>query len=103
MTNGETDALAAQLAALAAEAELLGHDVRTVAPPSPPAVDLMAAATAALATPTGTPPLRELAAGRHDVVVVTSDATRAVPSRALLDALMPNSPRPAWPTTKSPS
>jgi len=89
MTNGQTDALAAQLAALAAEAELLGHDVRTVAPPSPPAVDLMAAATAALATPTGTPPLRELAAGRHDVVVVTSDATRAVPSRALLDALMP--------------
>lgn len=89
MTYRETDALAAQLAALAAEAELLGHDVRTVAPPSPPAVDLLAAATAALATPTGTPPLRELAAGRHDVVVVTSDATRAVPSRVLLDALMP--------------
>lgn len=42
----------------------------------------------ALANPTGTPPLRELARDRNRVVVVTSDHTRAVPSRLTLPLLL---------------
>ena len=85
----DPDALATTLAELAAEARRRGHDVSTIAPPSPPPIDLAAAAKAALAAPTGSPPLRELAAGCRRVVVVTSDATRAVPTADLLDAVMP--------------
>ena len=43
---------------------------------------------AALQAPIGTPPLRELAQGKRKVVVVTSDHTRAVPSRLTLPLLL---------------
>lgn len=88
-TSTGPDALAVMLAELAAEARRRGHDVSTIAPPSPPPIDLTAAARAALAAPTGSPPLREVATGCRRVVVITSDATRAVPTAELLDALMP--------------
>jgi nickel-dependent lactate racemase len=85
----EPDALVATMAELAAAAARLGHSVTTLAPPSPPPLDLVAATQAALAAPAGSPPLRELAGGRRDVAIVTSDATRAVPTAGLLDGVMP--------------
>ena len=42
----------------------------------------------ALAHPIGTPRLRELAKGKHTVVIVTSDHTRAVPSKLTLPILL---------------
>ena len=42
----------------------------------------------ALANPIGTPPLRELAVGKNRVVIVTSDHTRAVPSKLTLPILL---------------
>ncbi len=42
----------------------------------------------ALSAPTGTKTLRELAAGKQKVVVVTSDHTRAVPSKITLPLLL---------------
>ena len=41
-----------------------------------------------LAHPIGTPRLRELAKGKHTVVIVTSDHTRAVPSKLTLPILL---------------
>lgn len=43
---------------------------------------------AALEHPIGTPRLRELAKGKHKVVLVTSDHTRAVPSKLTLPILL---------------
>lgn len=43
---------------------------------------------AALASPIGTPRLRELARGKHKVTIVTSDHTRAVPSKLTLPILL---------------
>ena len=88
-TTAESDALVATMAELAVAAARLGHSVTTLAPPAPPPLDLVAATRAALAAPVGAPPLRELACGRDGVVIVTSDATRAVPTAGLLDAVMP--------------
>ena len=42
----------------------------------------------ALASPIGAPPLRELSCGKRKVVVVTSDHTRAVPSKLTLPLLL---------------
>ena len=42
----------------------------------------------ALQNPIGTPRLRELAKGKHKVVLVTSDHTRAVPSKITLPILL---------------
>ncbi|MDD7652967.1 MAG: nickel-dependent lactate racemase [Candidatus Faecousia sp.] len=42
----------------------------------------------ALDNPIGTPPLRELAVGKNRVVIVTSDHTRAVPSKLTLPILL---------------
>lgn len=42
----------------------------------------------ALANPIGTPRLRELAKGKNKVVLVTSDHTRAVPSKLTLPILL---------------
>lgn len=42
----------------------------------------------ALRNPIGTPRLRELAKGKHKVVIVTSDHTRAVPSKLTLPILL---------------
>lgn len=43
----------------------------------------------ALAKPVGTKSLRELAIGKQKVVLVTSDHTRAVPSKITLPVLLP--------------
>ncbi|MDR3153679.1 MAG: nickel-dependent lactate racemase [Deltaproteobacteria bacterium] len=43
---------------------------------------------AALAAPVGSPPLRELARGKRNVVVLTSDHTRPVPSSLTLPAML---------------
>lgn len=42
----------------------------------------------ALASPVGTPPLSQLASGKRKVVIVTSDHTRAVPSRLTLPLIL---------------
>jgi nickel-dependent lactate racemase len=86
--TASTDPLIEAVDVLAAETRRRGHDAVVLSPPSPPPVELAAAAAAALAAPVGSPPLRELASGRSRVVIVTSDATRAVPSAGLLDAVM---------------
>ena len=42
----------------------------------------------ALENPIGTPPLRELAKGKHQVVIISSDHTRPVPSKVILPQLV---------------
>ena len=73
---------------LAASPLLRGHEVIQLAPDDPPPIDLPAALSAALAEPTGAPPLRELARGRSTAVIITSDATRATPSDTLIGPVM---------------
>jgi len=81
----DLDALCTRLA----ESPLLrDREVIHLAPSDPPPIDLSAALTAALAKPTGTPPLHELARGRGTTAIITSDATRATPSGALLGPVM---------------
>jgi len=64
----------------------------------PPLADPAAALRAALEAPIGTPPLRELAAGRRDAVIVVSDRTRPVPNALLLPALLDALRRGGLPT-----
>jgi nickel-dependent lactate racemase len=66
------------------------HNLRHVLrlTPLPPLRDPAAAIRAALATPTGTPPLAEVARGRREAVIVVSDLTRPVPSHLLLPPLL---------------
>jgi len=81
----DLDALCTRLA----ESPLLrDREVIHLAPSDPPPIDLSAALTAALAKPTGTPPLHELARGRGTTAIITSDATRATPSDALIGPVM---------------
>ena len=49
-----------------------------------PLEDPSAAVATALERPIGAPPLRELAAGRHDACIVVCDITRPVPNKLLL-------------------
>jgi nickel-dependent lactate racemase len=56
--------------------------------PVPPLADPEAAVRAALAAPTGAPPLAELARGRRDAVIAVSDATRPVPNALLLRPIL---------------
>ena len=65
-----------------------GCEVRRLAVEYPAPVDLSAELARALAEPVAAPPLRELARGCGNVVVITSDVTRAVPAAALLDGVM---------------
>ena len=81
----DLDALCARLAA---SSLLRGREVATLAPTDPPPIDLPAALARALATPNGAPPLRELARDRRSVAIITSDATRATPSAALIGPVM---------------
>jgi nickel-dependent lactate racemase len=70
-----------------AEEELARVDVlekRSV----PALVDPDASLRAALAAPQASPPLRELARGRRDAVIVVSDRTRPVPNALLLPPLL---------------
>ena len=73
---------------LAESPPLAGHDVALLAPSDPPPVDLAGALESALARPAGTSPLRELARNRRTVAIITSDATRATPSQALIGPVM---------------
>ncbi|GEM_PF-278135 len=75
------DRLAEQVAAAGVVADRLG-----VA--EPPPIDLETELVAALARPIGTPPLRDLARGVRTVAIITSDATRAVPTARLLDPVV---------------
>jgi len=81
----DLDALCTRLA----ESSLLGdHEVLHLAPDDPPPVDLSTALASVLAAPAGTPPLHELARGRRTAAIITSDATRATPSAALIGPVM---------------
>lgn len=65
------------------------HVVKCLAyQPAQPLDDPEAAVAARLARPTGTPPLAELARGRHDACVVISDVTRPVPNRVILPPIL---------------
>ena len=71
--------------------EISQHDARTVVlekRPVEPIADADAALRAALAQPVECPPLRELARGRHDAVIVISDNTRPVPNAVLLPPIL---------------
>jgi len=81
----DLDALCTRLG----ESSLLrDREVLRLAPSEPAPVDLSAALAVALAKPVGTPPLHELARGRRTAVIITSDATRATPSAALIGPVM---------------
>jgi nickel-dependent lactate racemase len=54
----------------------------------PEVADFAAAVLSAMEQPTGTPPLRELAAGRRDVVILVEDATRDTPVHRILPLLL---------------
>ncbi len=53
-----------------------------------PLADPQATLASVLATPTGTPPLAELARGRKDACIVICDITRPVPNRMILEPLL---------------
>jgi nickel-dependent lactate racemase len=55
---------------------------------APPLADPAAALAQALARPTGTPPLAELARGRRNACILVCDVTRPVPNRLLLPPLL---------------
>ena len=65
-------------------------DGATVAHPRqlPPVPDVGAEIRRAMAAPIGSRPLREVAAGRPDAVVVVNDITRPAPSREMLTAIL---------------
>jgi nickel-dependent lactate racemase len=67
-------------------------DDRVVGPlairPAEPLADPLAAVERALARPTGTPPLAQLARGRRNACVLICDITRPVPNRLLLPPLL---------------
>ena len=72
------------LADLAASPALAGCDVRTVAVTEPQPINLRSALADALAHTHDAPSLHALAADATSAVIITSDATRAVPNRELL-------------------
>ncbi len=53
-----------------------------------PLEDPSATVATALERPIGAPPLRELAAGRHDACIVVCDITRPVPNKVLLEPIL---------------
>jgi nickel-dependent lactate racemase len=66
-----------------------GHPVDVVEKtPGPPMARPERAIREALEMPTGTPPLRVLARGRRNAVIVVSDATRPVPNALLLPPIL---------------
>jgi lactate racemase len=56
--------------------------------PAPPKAEPSRAVRDAIAAPVGSPPLRELAAGKRSACVVISDITRPVPNRIILPVLL---------------
>jgi lactate racemase len=87
-TKDALDDLPALLADLAGGPALAGYDTRLILPREPEPVDLIEAARLALQRPVGSPRLSELAAGKRSAVIVTSDATRAVPNKVLLPLVL---------------
>jgi nickel-dependent lactate racemase len=87
-TTKALDDLPALFAGLAGAPALAGYDTRLITPSEPRPVDLVEAARAALRRPVGAPRLSELAAGKRSAVIVTSDATRAVPNKVLLPLVL---------------
>jgi nickel-dependent lactate racemase len=77
----------ATLARVAGLSVLADCDVRVASPADPPPLDLVPALVGALERPTASPRLAELARGRTSAVVITSDATRAVPNREIIPAV----------------
>jgi len=67
---------------------LAGCEIRRPAVAEPAPINLAAALPDALARPLGSPPLAELARGKGSAVIITADATRAVPNRDLLPAVV---------------
>lgn len=57
--------------------------------PAPPLADPRAAVAASLRTPTGCPPLAELARGKKTACILICDVTRPVPNELLLGELLP--------------
>ncbi len=80
--------LDAALARAASSPLLAGCEIRCPAVAEPAPIELGPALAGALARPLGSPPLSELARGKDSAVIITADATRAVPSRALLPAVV---------------
>ncbi len=70
--------------------EVVVPDGSTVAYPRqlPPVPDVDAEIRRAMAAPIGSPPLREVAVGKRDAVVVINDITRPAPSREMLAAIL---------------
>jgi nickel-dependent lactate racemase len=70
--------------------EVTVPDASTVVHPRmlPPVADIGAEIRRAMGAPIGGPPLREVAAGKPDAVVVINDITRPAPSREMLTAIL---------------
>ena len=80
--------LDAALTHIASSPLLDGCDVRQLAVTEPAPIDLAAGLAGALMHPTGSPRLAEIARGKGSAAIITADATRAVPSRELLPAVV---------------
>jgi nickel-dependent lactate racemase len=70
--------------------EVTVPDASTVVHPRmlPPVADVGAEIRRAMGAPIGAPPLRAVAAGKRDAVVVVNDITRPAPSREMLAAIL---------------
>jgi nickel-dependent lactate racemase len=80
--------LDAALTHVASSPFLAGCEIRRPAITEPAPIDLAAALTEALARPAGSPRLAEFARGKGSAVIITADATRAVPNRELLPGVV---------------
>jgi len=80
--------LDAALTHVASSPLLDGCDVHRLAVTEPAPIDLVAGLAGALMQPTGSPRLAELARGKGSAAIITADATRAVPNRELLPAVV---------------
>ena len=80
--------LDAALAHAASSPLLAGCEIRRPVVAEPAPIELEPALAGALAQPIGSPRLPEVARGKDSAVIITADATRAVPNRALLPAVV---------------
>jgi nickel-dependent lactate racemase len=82
------DELDQTLAHIAASPLLKAADVHRLAVSEPAPIDLEDALVKALAHPVGSARLSEVARGKGTAVIITADATRAVPNRAALPVII---------------
>ena len=80
--------LDAALSRIASSPLLDGCDVRRLSVTEPEPIDLAAVLAGAMARPIGSPRIAELARGKRSAAIITADATRAVPNRVLLPAVV---------------